>query len=142
MTRLIGFSLGETVDRVSILLLKQLAIKETAHTVVVDREQVEDELRKLITKIVGEIPNEKDYHVMQHSLELTIYNTMIWVSEDELRRIRTRLDLGKSRENDALYMKAGMLSTRTQMLNDLRYEAIASLNRYFSGQPDKVNIKL
>ena len=114
MQLLCPVSLGEVLDKISILRIKQQRIKDTAKL-----EHVNNELGAL-TRLIGERAEFEPF-----LRELTEHNMVIWDVEDALRRKE------RDREFDADFIE---LARRAYLTNDKRFEVKNRVNAKYGSE--------
>tara|TARA_Y100000996_G_scaffold349793_1_gene288629 strand:+ start:277 stop:660 length:384 start_codon:yes stop_codon:yes gene_type:complete len=115
-------SLGELVDKISILMIKQRNIKDQSKLIHVNKELnfLEKTLYKQINK--DEIKNYLD--------ELTTINSKLWVIEDDIRDCERRKEFNQ---------KFIDLARSVYFTNDKRSEVKSEINKKFGS--DLVEVK-
>ncbi|MDC2979363.1 DUF6165 family protein [Pelagibacteraceae bacterium] len=115
-------SLGELVDKISILMIKQSNIKDQSKLIHVNKELkfLEKTLYKQINK--DEIKNYLD--------ELTTINSKLWVIEDDIRDCERRKEFNQ---------KFIDLARSVYFTNDKRSEVKSEINKKFGS--DLVGVK-
>ncbi len=115
-------SLGELVDKISILMIKQSNIKDQSKLIHVNKELkfLEKTLYKQINK--DEIKNYLD--------ELTTINSKLWVIEDDIRDCERRKEFNQ---------KFIDLARSVYFTNDKRSEVKSEINKKFGS--DLVEVK-
>ena len=115
-------SLGELVDKISILMIKQSNIKDQTKLIHVNKELkfLEKTLYKQINK--DEIKNYLD--------ELTTINSKLWVIEDDIRDCERRKEFNQ---------KFIDLARSVYFTNDKRSEVKSEINKKFGS--DLVEVK-
>ena len=110
-------SLGELVDKISILHIKNINIKDTEKLKLVKEELL------LLNKTLDDHINRND--IQQHLDSLIAINSKLWVIEDDIR------DCERNKIFDQKFVD---LARSVYFTNDKRYEVKLEINKKFGSK--------
>ena len=138
MTSLLEPTIGEVLDRLSILTLKiEAGMRKSVSTELWERERTD--LDAYLTKKMqswqqtATSGSTEDFGKLV--ADLTIANTKLWIAEDELRLKRPK-NGGHPSDEDELVKEVAEVAFRIANLNDARSDAIQRLNLIFGTETE------
>ena len=110
-------SLGELIDKISILHIKKINIKD-------------DKKNQLVTKEIDMLNKTLDNHIKRHDIQkyldsLIVINSKLWVIEDEIR------DCERNKNFDQKFID---LARSVYFTNDKRSKLKLDINKKFGSQ--------
>ena len=120
MKRLVEVSLGELVDKISILRIKKMNIKDTSKLEFIIHEE------KVLTEALD---REKLNGIDELLQELIVVNSELWQIEDDIR------DCEREKKFDQSFIE---LSRAVYLVNDKRFEIKNKINQKYNSDIQEV----